>query len=109
MEFELNEEQQELKKLARDFAEKEIAPIVEKDEAEHKFRPEIMRKMGELGFFGGVIPEEYGGTNMGMLATLIMNEEIARVSASYGLPFNMQTIGPGLVLLKWGSDDHKKK
>ena len=68
-----------------------------------------MRKMGELGFFGGVIPEEYGGTNMGMLATLIMNEEIARVSASYGLPFNMQTIGPGLVLLKLGSDDHKKK
>ncbi|MEK7449294.1 MAG: glutaryl-CoA dehydrogenase Acd [Planctomycetota bacterium] len=109
MDFELNEEQRELKKLARDFAEKEIAPIVEKDEAEHKFRPEIVRQMGELGFFGGVIPEEYGGTNLGMLATLIMNEEIARVSASYGLPFNMQTIGPGLVLLKWGSEAHKKK
>jgi len=109
MNFELTEEQLEMKKMARDFAEKEILPIIEKDEAEHKFRPEIVRKMGELGFFGGVIPEEFGGTDVGMLSTLIMNEEIARVSASYGLPFNMQTIGPGLVLLKWGSDEHKKK
>ncbi len=108
MDFEMTEELLEMKKVARDFAEKEIAPIVEKDEAEHKFRPEIVRKMGELGFFGGVIPEQYGGTGVGMLATVVMNEEIARVSASYGLPFNMQTIGPGLVLLAWGTEEHKK-
>lgn len=109
MDFELTEEQLEMKKVARDFAEKEIAPIVEKDEAEHKFRPEIVKKMGKLGFFGGVIPEEYGGSGAGMFSTILMNEEIARVSASYGLPFNMQTIGPGLVILNWGSDAHKKK
>ncbi|MBI4834708.1 MAG: acyl-CoA dehydrogenase family protein [Planctomycetes bacterium] len=109
MDFEMTEELLEMKKVARDFAEKEIAPIVEKDEAEHKFRPEIVRQMGELGFFGGVIPEQYGGTGVGMLATVIMNEEIARVSASYGLPFNMQTIGPGQVLLAWGTEEHKKK
>jgi glutaryl-CoA dehydrogenase (non-decarboxylating) len=44
-----------------------------------------------------------------MLDTLIINEEIARVSASYGLPFNMQVIGPGLVILNWGTEEHKKK
>lgn len=109
MDFELSEEQLEMKRVARDFAEKEIAPIIEKDEEVHKFRPEIVRKMGDLGFFGGVIPEEYGGTGIGMLSTVIMNEEIARVSASYGLPFNMQTIGPGLVILNWGTEEHKKK
>ncbi|MFH1228711.1 MAG: glutaryl-CoA dehydrogenase Acd [Planctomycetota bacterium] len=109
MDFELTEEQLAMQKMARDFAEKEIAPIIEKDEPEHKFRPEIVRKMGELGFFGGVIPEQYGGTGLGFLSTLIMNEEVARVSASYGLPFNMQTIGPGQVILNWGTEEHKKK
>ena len=114
MDFELTEEQQAMQKMARDFAQKEILPIMEKDEKEHRFRPEIVRKMGELGFFAGIIPEQYGGTGSpdgksGMLDTLVICEEIARVSASYGLPFNMQTIGPGQVILKWGSDEHKKK
>lgn len=109
MDFDLTEEQIAMKNLAREFAEKEIAPTIEKDEAEHRFRPEIVRKMGELGFFGGVIPEEYGGTATGLLSTIIMNEEIARVSASYGLPFNVQIIGPGLVLLNHGTEEQKKK
>jgi len=109
MDFELTEEQKEMQRVAREFAQEKIAPIVEKDEAEHKFRPEIVREMGELGFFGGVIPEEYGGTGVGMLSTILMNEEVARVSASYGLPFNMQTIGPGLVLLNYGTAEQKKK
>jgi glutaryl-CoA dehydrogenase (non-decarboxylating) len=109
MDFALTEEQKEMQNLARQFAEKEIAPIIEKDEAAHRFRPEIVKKMGELGFFGGVIPEEYGGTATGMFATLLMNEGIARVSASYGLPFNMQTIGPGTTILNWGTQEQKKK
>lgn len=111
MDFELSEEQLAMQKMARDFAQKEIAPIIEKDEKEHLFRPEIVRKMGELGFFAGIIPEQYGGTGSptGMLDTLVINEEIARVSASYGLPFNMQVIGPGQVILNWGTEEHKKK
>ncbi|MEW6025834.1 MAG: acyl-CoA dehydrogenase family protein [Planctomycetota bacterium] len=111
MDFELTEDQLMMQKTARDFAQKEILPTMEKDEKEHKFRPEIVRKMGELGFFAGIVPEEFGGTGSqsGMLDTVVMCEEIARVSASYGLPFNMQTIGPGTVILKWGTDEHKKK
>ena len=109
MDFELSEEQIAMRDLARDFAEKEIAPIVEEDEKHHKFRPEIVKKMGELGFFGVVIPEEYGGTDLGLLSSVVITEEIAKVSASYGLPFNMQTIGPGLMLLKHGTEEQKRK
>jgi glutaryl-CoA dehydrogenase (non-decarboxylating) len=111
MDFELSEDQLLMQKTGRDFAQNEISPTIEKDEKEHRFRPEIVRKMGELGFFAGVIPEEFGGTGSptGMLDTLIICEEIARVSASYGLPFNMQTIGPGLVILNWGTDEHMRK
>lgn len=109
MDFDLNEEQQAMQEVARDFAEKEIAPTMEQDEKEHRFRPELVRKMGELGFFGCVIPEEYGGNGAGHLASVIITEEIARVSASWGLPFNMQTMGPGQTILSWGNEEQKKK
>jgi len=107
----LNEELQAMRDSARDFAEREIAPLVEKDEKEHKFRPEIVRKMAELGFFGCVIPEEYGGMGLpnGFLASCVITEEIARVSASYGLPFNLQMMGPSLTILKFGNDEQKKR
>jgi glutaryl-CoA dehydrogenase (non-decarboxylating) len=109
MDFELNEEQSAMQQVAREFAQKEIAPTIEHDEKEHRFRPELVRKMAELGFFGCVIPEEYGGNGAGHLASVIITEEIARVSASWGLPFNMQTMGPGLTILAWGSEEQKKK
>jgi len=109
VDFKLSEELVAIRDLARDFAQKEIAPIVEEDEKVGRFRPEIVRKMGDLGFFGVVMPEEWGGTNMGLLASVIITEEIARVSASYGLPFNMQTLGPGLTLLKHGTEEQKQK
>ena len=109
MDFDLDEEQLAMQEVARDFAEKEIAPTIEQDEKEHRFRPELVRKMGELGFFGCVIPEEYGGNGAGHLASVILTEEIARVSASWGLPFNMQTMGPGQTILNWGNEEQKKK
>ncbi len=109
MDFRLSEEQIAMRDLARDFAEKEIAPIVEEDEKHHRFRPEIVKKMGELGFFGVNMPEAYGGTNMGILSSVIMTEEITRISPSYGLPFNMQTFGPGFVILNYGTEEQKQK
>ena len=61
MDFEFSEEQIMIRNMVRDFAEKEIAPTIEQDEKEHRFRPELVKKMAELGFFGCVIPDEYGG------------------------------------------------
>jgi len=58
MDFDLTEEQKAMMELGKDFAEKEIAPIQEEDEKEHRFRPEIAKKMGELGFLGCVIAEK---------------------------------------------------
>ena len=58
MNFELSEELIAVRDLARDFAEKEIAPTATQDDKEHKFRKDLLLKMGELGFFGSVIPEK---------------------------------------------------
>ncbi len=106
---ELSEEHIMLREMARKFADKEIAPDVEKDENEHRFQRELVDQMGELGFFGCPVPEEYGGNAMGYLAHAIVCEEIGRVSGSLRVAFNMQTMGTSLSVLKWGSEELKKK
>ncbi|MFZ5652644.1 MAG: glutaryl-CoA dehydrogenase Acd [Bacillota bacterium] len=109
MNFELTEELQDIKKLARDFAVKEIAPTVDQDDKAHRFRHDLVKKMGELGFFGCVIPEEYGGNEMGFLAITLIAEEVARVHSSMRLPFNMNALGPARTILKFGSEELKQK
>jgi len=83
MQFQLSEDLELLREAVRDFATKQIAPNVEKWDADH-YLPyeEAIKPMGELGFFGTVIPEQYGGNEMGWLAAMIITEEIARVSSS---------------------------
>ena len=110
MDFQLPEEVDLVRQQARRFAEERIKPTVEEDEKEHRFRPELVREMGELGFFGTVIPEEYGGSEVGgFLAAVIISEEMARVSASWGLPVNMQMLGPALTILQFGTEEQKQK
>ena len=109
MDFELNEEQKMMRDMARKFARDRIAPLIEEDEKEHRFRPEIVREMGEMGFFGAVIDEAYGGTGAGYLASAVMTMEVAQVSASYGLPFNMQMMGPALTIQRWGNEEQKQR
>jgi glutaryl-CoA dehydrogenase (non-decarboxylating) len=106
--FELNEEQRIVQEQARRFAENEIRPTMEEDEKSHVFRPERVRKMGALGFFGCAVPEEYGGNGMGFLESVIMTEQIARVSPSWRLPFNMQNIGPAITVSQFGSEEQKR-
>ena len=79
MDFDLSEELVAVRDLARDFAEKEIAPSAAKDDREHIFRKDLVQKMGELGFYGCVIPEEYGGNGLGFLAMALVTEEIAYI------------------------------
>lgn len=109
MNFFLSEEQRTAQKMARDFALKEIAPRVDKDEEDHRFQVEIIKKMGELGFFGAAFPEEYGGSNIGFLAHAIIAEEIARVSASLTAGFNMQAMTCPLTIYYWGTEEQKGK
>jgi glutaryl-CoA dehydrogenase (non-decarboxylating) len=109
MDFNLSEEMLMLKETARDFTENEIVPNADQWDEEHFFPTDVLKKMGELGFFGCVIPEEYGGNDMGFLAQTILTEEIARGSSSLRVSFNMQTLGSALEILRYGSDELKKK
>ncbi|MBF0528174.1 MAG: acyl-CoA dehydrogenase family protein [Deltaproteobacteria bacterium] len=109
MNFQLNEDLQMLQDMTRDFAQKEIAPFADKWDEEHHFPIDVVRKMGELGMLGTVIPEEYGGNNMGWLAAVIITEEIARASSSLRVQINMEALGCSSTIFKYGSDELKEK
>ena len=108
MDFELSDELAAVRDLAREFAEKEIAPTAARDDKEKNFRPDLIKKMGELGFYGSVIPEKYGGNGLGFLAMVLITEEIARVHSAMRVAINMQ-IGPALTVLQFGTEEQKKK
>jgi len=109
MDFELSGELLAMKEAARDFAQKEIAPNADKWDEEHYFPIEIVRQMGELGYFGCPIPEEYGGSNVGILAQTIITEEIGRASSSLRVTFNTQCVGTAFSILRHGTEEQKKK
>ncbi len=110
MDFALSDELQMLRDMARDFANEKIAPFADEWDEKHYFPyEEVVKPMGELGFFGTVIPEEYGGNEMGWLAAMILTEEIARASSSLRVQINMQTLGCGFTIYRYGNDEIKKK
>ncbi len=110
MDFTLSKELQMLQKAVREFAKKKIAPNVDEWDAEHHLPyKEVMRPMGDLGFFGTVIPEEYGGEEMGWLAAMIVTEEIAKVSSSLRVQVNMQVLGCAYTIFTYGTEELKKK
>lgn len=110
MNFTLTEELAMLRDTVRSFAAEKIAPYAEEWEKNHHFPyQEVIRPMGELGFFGTVIPEEYGGNEMGWLAAMIITEEIARASSSLRVQVNMQELGCAFTILRYGSEELKKK
>jgi glutaryl-CoA dehydrogenase (non-decarboxylating) len=109
MDFLLTEEQRMVQEQARRFAENEIRPIMEEDEKHHRFRPEIVKKMGDLGFFGCCLPEEYGGNGMGYVESVLMTEQLAMVSPSWRLPPNLQNIGPAVTVNEFGTPEQKEK
>jgi glutaryl-CoA dehydrogenase (non-decarboxylating) len=108
MDFELSEELLQVRDLAREFADREIAPTAVQDDKEKNFRNDLVKKMGELGFYGTMIPETYGGNGLGFLAMVLITEEIARVHSAMRVAINMQT-GPALTLLQFGTEEQKKK
>jgi glutaryl-CoA dehydrogenase (non-decarboxylating) len=106
MDFELSEELTAVRDLAREFAEKEIAPTAAKDDKEHNFRKDLLLKMGELGFFGSVIPEKYGGNGLGFLAMVLITEEIARVHSA--CVWRSTCRSTALALLQFGNGGQKE-
>jgi glutaryl-CoA dehydrogenase (non-decarboxylating) len=110
MDFALSDEMQMLRDMARDFAKEKIAPYADEWDEKHYFPyEEVIKPMAELGFFGTVIPEEYGGNDMGWIASMILTEEIARASASIRVQINLLGLGCAFPIYRYGTEEAKKK
>ncbi|MGD9267585.1 MAG: acyl-CoA dehydrogenase family protein, partial [Desulfobacterales bacterium] len=110
MEFSLPEELEILRNTVRDFANEKIAPFADEWDEKHYFPyDEAVKPMGELGLFGTVISEAYGGSEMGWLASMIISEEIARASSSLRVQVNMQALGCAYTIQTYGSEELKQK
>jgi glutaryl-CoA dehydrogenase (non-decarboxylating) len=109
MYYELPEEVVAMKEMAKKFSERKLIPITEEDYEKGITRREIIEDMGELGFFGCLIPDEYGGINTGYLSAVVIAEEIAKINASYAGYFMCQLAGPPLTILKYGTEEQKKR
>ncbi len=110
MDFELSKELQMLQKEIRNFAKKEIVPFADQwDEKHYLPIKEVMRPLGEMGYFGTVIPEEYGGEDLGFLAAMIVTEELAKASSSLRVQVNMQVLGCAYTIYKYGSEEIRRK
>ena len=110
MDFELSKELQMLQKEIRTFAKKEIVPFADQWDEEH-YLPieEVMRPLGEMGYFGTVIPEAYGGEELGFLAAMIVTEELAKASSSLRVQVNMQVLGCAYTIYTYGNETVRKK
>ena len=84
MNFELTEEQRMIQEMARNFAEKEVAPEAARLDDTHEFPTELAKKMGELGLMGVAVPEEYDGAGMDYVCYVIALEEICAACANCG-------------------------
>src|SRR5438105_2983862 len=91
MDFQLNDEQLQLKKSVREFAEREIAPNVMKWDEHGEFPLATIKELGKLGIMGTIFPTEYGGAGMGYVEYVTAIEELARVDGSIGIINPAQT------------------
>src|ERR1035437_10972712 len=82
MDFNLTPEQAGFRETARRFAEKEVAPIAEELDAKGEFHYRLIPKMAELGLFGLLFPEKYGGSAVDTITYSLVLEELARVDSS---------------------------
>src|SRR5690349_7489397 len=109
VEFAFTEEQKQLRRSVREFAEGEIAPhVMEWDEASH-FPQEIMPKLAEMGLLGVIFPEEHGGAGLGYIEYVVAIEELSRVDGSVGIIVAAHNSLCSNHIFKFGTEAQKKK
>ncbi|WP_309089305.1 acyl-CoA dehydrogenase [Domibacillus sp.] len=109
MNFTLSEEHSMIRKMVRDFAEKEVAPSAAERDEEERFDSGIFHKMAELGLTGIPWPEAYGGIGSDYLAYCVTIEELSRVCASTGVTLSAHTSLASWPIYAFGTEKQKKK
>ncbi|GAC1585629.1 MAG: acyl-CoA dehydrogenase [Candidatus Dormibacteria bacterium] len=105
----MSEVHDDLRRLARDFAQREVAPMAARTDREHRYPEEVIARAAELGLLGLTVPEEYGGGGMDHTAFAILVEEIAAVCASTAVIIDVHTSVGMEPILNFGTEDQKRR
>jgi alkylation response protein AidB-like acyl-CoA dehydrogenase len=108
MDFSWSDEQQEFRRVAREFAQREIAPHVAEYDREERFPAEIVRKAAALGFAGGIVPTEYGGSGLDYVTFAALIEEISRTCHAVACALTFPSGLVGSSLLRYGTEEQKQ-
>ncbi len=109
MDFELSEEQELLRRTARDFATAEVLPQAAEIDREHRHPTELVARMAELGFLGIAVPDEHGGAGMDNVGYALAMEEVSRACASTGV---IMSVNNSLVcdpIMRYGTEEQKRR
>ncbi|CAN5148451.1 acyl-CoA dehydrogenase family protein [soil metagenome] len=109
MDFDLTPEQNEIRKLARDFAEREIAPGARERDRTETFPAEVLSKMAPLGLLGAPVPERYGGMGIDYVSHALITEEIGRADSSVRTTLSVQISLVELTIARFGSEEQKER
>jgi len=109
MDFNLTEEHEMVARMVRDFAEKEVAPVIKDYDREHKVHRDAIRRMGELGILGICIPVRYGGQGMDYISLGLVCEELERVDTSLRVVMSVHVGLNSLGLLQWATEEQKQR
>jgi alkylation response protein AidB-like acyl-CoA dehydrogenase len=107
IDFELTDEQQLIRETARDFADREIIPVARENDRAEKFDLDLVRKLGEMGYLGPIVAEEYGGRGLDYLTYGLIVEEIGRGDSSARTVVSVQTSLVCSSIQRWGTEEQK--
>jgi alkylation response protein AidB-like acyl-CoA dehydrogenase len=107
--FPLSAEHKMIRDSAREFAQKEIAPIASQFDESGEFPFETIKKMGSMGFMGIEVPEQYGGAGMDTMAYVLALEEICKADASHGVIMSVNNSLYCHGIMKFGTEEQKEK
>ena len=107
--FPFTQEHEMIRQAARDFAQNEIAPIAAEFDETGDFPSETIKKMGEMGFMGIEVPEDYGGAGMDTLSYVLALEEICKADASHGTIMSVNNSLYAYGILTFGTEEQKHK
>ncbi|MGE5232985.1 MAG: acyl-CoA dehydrogenase family protein [Acidobacteriota bacterium] len=109
IDFALTDEQRAIQKAAREFARKEVDPIVDAHDEAQKFPRECLRKAGELGFLGIIFPEELGGAGLGYVEYVLVVTELSKVDPSVGISVAAHNSLCTNHIYKFGNDEQRRR
>jgi alkylation response protein AidB-like acyl-CoA dehydrogenase len=109
MNYELNEEQDLLRRTVREFAETRVAPLAEELDRESRFPYELVAEMGELGLMGIPVPEEYGGAGADTISYALAIEELTRIDSSVAITVAAHTSLGTMPIALYGSEEQKRE